>query len=194
MEAYGFKERDELKKYRKVGSKKASPNFCDWENSVLENYRYIEDLSYFKNLKADLNKRCSFCEYNCETIKSIWIPIMSIIVAFALALPSLFIGFMQNQDSLQSEINSAYLEALKSDEVDVFNEQVELYQERLNLSSMSIDYATSILLITYMLVVVISFLFAFMLREKLLKISFYKDYITVLNKAIEAKNKVLIYV
>lgn len=188
MEAYGFKEREEVKRYRKVGSKKAIRNYCNWERAILENYKSIEELSYFINLKAYLNRRCCFFERISEMIKSLWIPLLTLIVAFALVLPSVLIGAGQWQDSLQSETNNTYIEGMIRDGAtreEIIHEQVELYQQRVNATKKNVSFAINSLFIIYILILAPSIVLIFLLSSGLNKVNFYKDYISVIDKAIE---------
>ncbi|WP_333649920.1 hypothetical protein [Lacrimispora sp.] len=192
MADYGFDEKVELKKYKGVGSGKGFYNYCSWEESVLERYRKITELKFITNLKAKLNRECRQCENYRESILSFWIPLLALMISLALTLTSAFISLKQYQDSVHNDANNAYLESLNKANVEgnILNERnVELLQNRVDQLKLSMEYVFGSFYLLYIILVVLIGIFWVNLKEKSEKIVFYKDYIIVLDKVMEEKNK-----
>lgn len=187
MEGYGFNEENELKEYKKAISPKEYINYCSWEEKVLKRYQNITELKYFINLRAYLMRKYNICSQLHETMTSLWIPLVSLIIAFALVIPSVFIGITQYQDSIQSDLDNTYIENMirdKSDRNIIIEEQVDNFQSRIDQNSASIKGVFIAMYVLLALIVALGAAFAITIKVRLTKMSFYKDYISIIDKAI----------
>jgi hypothetical protein len=192
MYNYGFNKKAELKDYRKIGSIKGFSNYCDWEDSVLEKYQSITEPRFILNLKATLNRECRQCEHYKESMLSLLIPLLAVIFSLALTLPTSFISLKQYQDGLESDTNNTRIENLIRAKVEtdtLIENQVKLLQNRFDQLRESADYVFSIIFLFYGIILVYGVYSSLKLKDCLVKIDFYQDYIILLDKVIKTKSK-----
>lgn len=192
MTGYNFDEGKEYSNYKAVGSKESKPNYCEWEDSILKEHEYITEKKYFINFKAFLKDNCKTAELRHEIISSLLIPLFVLLITFTIAIPSIFAGLRQYQDSLQGNIDSEYLDNMKksgSEQNEIIKEQVKTLQSRVNEIGKTIKFIMLLLYVVYFIILAGGGGLVIISSRILKKVYFYKDYIAVLDKAIENLEK-----
>ena len=192
MEKYNFNEEIELRKYNDTGSSKGFNNYCVWEEEIEKKYKDITDIQYLINLKAYLKKTCNQYETRHQAMTILWIPFLTLLISLALMAPSLFIGLTQYQDNIQSNLDSTYVNKMienKENPIKITDQQVKLFSERIKHCQVSINYVMFTLYVVFTIIVVAGMIFGYLIFTRVKKITFYKDYINVIEKLIDKKTK-----
>lgn len=193
MKEYNFEEKSEYDSYKGIGSSKVYKNYCTWEETIIKKYKSTENIQFLINFKAYLNKICNQYEKRREAMTSLWIPFLTLIITFSLIIPSIFLGIMQYQDSFKSDINNTYLQNMVtngSSTVEVIDKQVEFFNERLKDSQVTLDFIMVALYLIYGIIIIGGIILGYVMYIRINKISFYKDYVNVINKLIDEKSKI----
>ncbi len=184
---YNFSEKTELKIYKEIGRNKKYANYCEWKSNIKKKYAKITEIKFFINFKAYLKRQCESYEQKREVLTSLWIPFLTLVISFALVLPSVFVGLKQYQDNIQSKIDDTYLANMVeygADLTERITQQKETLQNRNDQCKSSINFVFVLLYVIYSTLVIVGISFAIRLKKSLTKIAFYKDYINVIDKII----------
>ncbi len=186
-QGYNFSEKAELKNYKKAGKKKNYENYCAWESSIETQYDKITEVKFFINFKAYLKKRYELYEQRHEMATSLWIPLLTLLISFALVIPPVFISLKQYQDNIQNTIDDTYLTNMVVTGMDIeeqIPQQVKILQNRVDQCESTINYVFALLFFAYAILVIIGIILSIVLKRGLTKIAFYKDYTNVIDKII----------
>lgn len=186
MASIDFNEKEEMKIYKDAGAEKGYGNYCAWEDSILKKIKGFS-LQENNNLRAYLKKLCESCEHENMVTTTLWIPLFALIISFTIAIPSIYIGMRQYQDNIQSELDNTYLENMAENGAglpELIPKQVENFQNRVDQCNVSINFVNFCLVFVYIILISSGGYFTSILKKRLTKIAFYRDYINVLDKAI----------
>lgn len=185
MSEYGFEEEKELKNYKESGTRGEYKNYQEWEKGVFKKYVSISEIQFFTNFKGYLKQQYNKYKHSNDIIMSLWIPLITLFISLTLAIPSVFIGVVQYQDSLQSDIDNTYIENMIRDGAErneIIIEQVDNLQNRLDQNEKCINYVMGVLIFVYIVLIVIGVMFTRLLKSRLSKLLFYDDYMNVIDK------------
>ncbi|EXG87930.1 hypothetical protein K413DRAFT_4835 [Clostridium sp. ASBs410] len=184
MHSYNFNENKEYKQYKNVGSKKGLHNYIKWEDSVLQKYKNITDPRFIKNFKAYIKRKCTRTENRRDVLLQLIIPFVVLMISFALAFPSVYIGLSQEQDGILGDLDNTYFDNMVTNKATIHElapAQVKLYKERIELHDKVAKLALYNVYLVYFLIIICGVVYWILFRKMMSKINFYKDYYEILN-------------